>query len=197
MMNSNSAFTMTSTIILVLGVLLAAAPSANGQVGQILFDAVADDSNSTETEPSCQSIADILCSEGANTKALCEAISISELNDDLSEDSWTIFAPTDEAFEALGRDNLDSLVFGNDTIPLVDLLLFHIVPGVAITSDMLPCVAGENLIEMANGDDSRTICEGGVTPVEQRGKYNDKADAPAYIERDIEACNGVVSRVSC
>jgi uncharacterized surface protein with fasciclin (FAS1) repeats len=153
-----------------------------------------EDSNSTEipTE-TCESITSILCTEGMGLQTLCQAVEISDLSDDLAEDAWTIFAPTDAAFEALGQDNLDSLIFGNDTVPLTDLLLFHVVPGVSLTTDMLPCKAGKNLLEMANGRDSRTLCTGKITPIEQRGQFNDKADAPAFIDTDIVACNGVVS----
>ena len=152
-----------------------------------------DNSNSTSSS-SCASITAIVCHDDSNLKALCEAIGISELNDDLNEDTWTIFAPTDEAFEALGRNNLDSLVFGNDTVPLTDLLLFHVVPGLALTSDMLPCEAGNNLVEMANGETSRTIClKGDIFPSVQRGPSNNKTDPPMIIESDIVACNGVVS----
>lgn len=181
----NSSALTTSSILLALVVLLSAPTVVTG-----LLD---EDSNSTEipTE-TCQSITDILCTEGNNLKALCEAVAISDLSDDLAEDAWTIFAPTDDAFEALGRDNLDSLVFGNDTVPLTDLLLFHIVPGVSLTSDLLPCEAGNNLLEMANGKDSRTLCTGKTSPIEQRGQFNDKADAPAFIDTDIVACNGVI-----
>ena len=188
MMNST-----TSSIFLALVVLLSAPFAVIGQFFQVRLD-----SNETvaPTVP-CKSITDILCEPGAGLKALCEAISISELNDDLDEDYWTVFSPTDEAFEALGRDNLDSLVFGNDTVPLTDLLLFHIVPGVSLTSDLLPCEAGLNLLDMANGDESRTLCFGGI-PTAQKGEWNDRESAPAFLEMDIMACNGVVSNfVEC
>jgi len=181
----NSSALTTSSILLALVALLSAPTVVSG-----LLD---EDSNSTEipTE-TCESITAILCTEGNNLNALCEAVAISDLSDDLAEDAWTIFAPTDDAFEALGRDNLDSLVFGNDTVALTDLLLFHIVPGVSLTTDLLPCEAGNNLLEMANGRDSRTLCTGKITPIEQRGQFNDKADAPAFIDTDIVACNGVI-----
>ena len=157
-------------------------------------DSNATDINSTTTISACSTITEIICDEKSNLNAVCEAIGISELDDDLEQDTWTVFVPTDDAFEALGRDNLDSMVFGNDTVPLTDLLLFHIVPGVALTSDLLPCQAGENLLEMANGYDSRTKCEGGI-PTVQKGSLNSKADSPRIIEADIAACNGVVSTV--
>ena len=204
----NSSAITTSSILFALVALFSASSGVNGQYSA-LFGNDADDavSNSTEIvdveiddeeedgEETCKSITSILCTEGNNLNALCEAISISELNDDLAEDAWTIFAPNDEAFQALGRDNLDSLVFGNNTVALTDLLLFHIIPGVSLTSDLLPCEAGDNLSVMANGEDSRTICNGRSPPyaMEQRGQYNDKEDAPAFLETDIVACNGVVS----
>lgn len=180
---SYSAITKSS-IFLALVAILSAPSTVMGLV-------VGEDDVFNTTE--CLSIADIICTEGLNLNALCEAITITELDDDLNEDAWTIFAPTDLAFEALGRDNLDALVMANDTVALTDLLLFHIVPGVALTSDLLPCEAGNNLLDMANGETSRTLCEAKVNPVEQRGQFNDKADAPKFVDMDIMACNGVVS----
>jgi uncharacterized surface protein with fasciclin (FAS1) repeats len=191
-----------ASIFLALVGLLSAPSLVTGQMESDVFS-FEFDGNSTDLETSssptdsptgetCVSLADILCADGSNLVALCEAIQISELTDDLEDDVWTIFAPTDSAFEALGRDNLDALVFGNDTVPLTDLLLFHIVPGVSLTSDLLPCEAGNNLLEMANGEDSRTLCVDRVKPIEQRGKFNGKEDAPKFLEMDIMACNGVV-----
>mmetsp|Transcript_11994 Transcript_11994/g.34363 ORF Transcript_11994/g.34363 Transcript_11994/m.34363 type:complete len:362 (-) Transcript_11994:219-1304(-) len=138
----------------------------------------------------CSTITDIICDE-PNLNAVCEAISMSELDDDLNEDTWTVFVPTDDAFEALGRDNLDFMVLGNDTVPLTDLLLYHVVPGVSLTSDLLPCQAGLNLIEMANGEDTRTKCTAKI-PTAQKGVLNSKDDPPNIVESDIIACNGVV-----
>jgi uncharacterized surface protein with fasciclin (FAS1) repeats len=147
----------------------------------------------------CTSITDIVCDEEYsneyNLKAICEAISISELDDDLNEESWTLFAPNDNAFESLGRNNLDYLVFNAtiDSVPLTDLLLFHIIPGVGLTSAELPCVAGNNLIEMANGEDSRTLCTMKTIPFSQKGQYNSKITPPLIIKANIQACNGIVS----
>ena len=182
---SYSAITKSSILLALVAILSA----PNAVMGQLVEEGDVFDTNTTD----CQTIADIICTEGLNLNALCEAITITELDDDLGEDAWTVFAPTDLAFEALGRDNLDALVMANDTVALTDLLLFHIVPGVSLTSDLLPCEAGNNLLEMANGEDSRTLCEAKVTPVEQRGHFNDKADAPKFVDMDIMACNGVVS----
>lgn len=179
---------IASILLALVGLL--SAPSA--VTCQMEFDGNSTDIEETAAPTECASISDILCADGSGLVAICEAVGLSGLTDDLDDDMWTIFAPIDSAFEALGRDNLDSLIFGNDTIPLTDLLLFHIVPGVSLTSDLLPCEAGNNLLEMANGEDSRTLCVDKVRPVEQRGKANNKEDAPKFIEMDIMACNGVV-----
>jgi uncharacterized surface protein with fasciclin (FAS1) repeats len=154
--------------------------------------------NGQDVTTTCTPITDILCNDEDNnysTKAVCEAIKISELDDDLNEETWTIFAPNDKAFEKLGRQNLDYLVFNtSDTVPLVDLLLFHVIPGLVLSTNELPCVAGSNLIEMANGEDSRTLCRKKVTPYAQKGRYNTDDALPTIINSNIQACNGVVSK---
>ena len=156
--------------------------------------------NGQDVTTTCTPITDILCNDEDNnysTKAVCEAIKISELDDDLNEESWTIFAPNDKAFEKLGRQNLDYLVFNtSDTVPLVDLLLFHVIPGIGLSANELPCVAGSNLIEMANGEDSRTLCRRKDTPYAQKGRYNTDDALPNIISANIQACNGVVSLIT-
>jgi desulfoferrodoxin (superoxide reductase-like protein) len=87
------------------------------------------------------------------TATLCDALSLAGLEDDLSSDEWTVFAPTDLAFEALGIDNIHYL--WNDTVALTQLLLFHVVPS-AMRSSEFVCEAGINLITMANGLQTRT-----------------------------------------
>ena len=156
--------------------------------------------NGQDVTTTCTPITDILCNDEDNnysTKAVCEAIKISELDDDLNEETWTIFAPNDKAFEKLGRQNLDYLVFNtSDTVPLVDLLLFHVIPGIGLSANELPCVAGSNLIEMANGEDSRTLCRRKDTPYAQKGRYNTDDALPNIISANIQACNGVVSLIT-
>jgi|GEM_PF-2157352 len=51
-------------------------------------------------------------------------------------DSFTVFAPTDAAFEALGTEVFDSLV-ENDTDTLGEILSYHILPEELSSSDLL------------------------------------------------------------
>ena len=100
-----------------------------------------------------------------------------------------VFAPTDDAFAKLGSDNIAALL--NDTLLLTDVLLFHVVPE-AIMADELPCPAGENLIEMANGDDLRSLCANDV-PTFLKGAFNPRDDnMPMLVQTDIETCSGII-----
>jgi uncharacterized surface protein with fasciclin (FAS1) repeats len=95
-------------------------------------------------------------------------------------EKWTLFAPTD-----LG-DALDGV--SDDTA--LNLLLFHSVPGEALFSDDLPCISGDNLTQMANGINTRTLCDKDG-PVGQKGGGNINGPAD-FVEVNIESCNGVV-----
>jgi uncharacterized surface protein with fasciclin (FAS1) repeats len=120
---------------------------------------------------------------------LCDALEVTGLYDDLESDMWTVFAPTDDAFGLLGDDNIAYLY--NDTSVLTELLLFHVVPGESLLAEDLPCVAGSNLVTMANGEDTRTLCQNGV-PTYQKGTANPSDDSPTFMTTDIVTCNGVI-----
>ena len=60
----------------------------------------------------------------------------------------TVFAPTDAAFEGVA--------IADEQEVILDILLFHVVPEVALNSDMLVCT---ETTEMANMEDSRHVCE--------------------------------------
>ena len=106
------------------------------------------------------------------------AVIAAELADDLSaEGPFTLFAPTDEAFQALPEGTVASLL-EDPTGALADILLYHVVGAEARSSDL----ANGQRIETLNGD-----------PVEVKFK-----DGKAYIDNamvivaDIKADNGIV-----
>lgn len=101
------------------------------------------------------------------------------------EDVFTVFAPTNEAFEKFPED-LDSI----NAETLTDILLFHAVAGKEIYREDLVC---QDLLEMANGVDSRTICDGPERY--QKGAGNPEGRVPYLIESDIQACNGIIHMV--
>jgi uncharacterized surface protein with fasciclin (FAS1) repeats len=84
---------------------------------------------------------------------LCAALGETDLIETLSGGSFTVFAPTDQAFEELlGVDPLGAL--GTvDIATLRDLLLYHAVSDVVITSDQVTC---DVFLDMAN-EESTTM----------------------------------------
>ena len=128
--------------------------------------------------------ADLACGT-VGLEGLCEAVKAAGLVEVLSSGTFTVFAPTTDAFTALPTERMTEI----DN--LTDLLLYHVVPGQKLMSSDLPCAAGENTIEMANGKDTRTRCVSNV-PELQKGIGNSIDDVPAFVTVDVEACNGVV-----
>jgi uncharacterized surface protein with fasciclin (FAS1) repeats len=78
---------------------------------------------------------------------LCDAVILAELDGTLSNGTWTVFAPTDDAFlELLQREDSarnDSLELLQNLL-LQNLLLFHVVSGYFFVDDL----ACSGLLEM-------------------------------------------------
>lgn len=104
--------------------------------------------------------------------------------DALGDGTWTVFAPTNKAFEELG-DLLDAVLA--DSVLLTDVLLFHAVADHALFAEDLQCT---HLLHMANGEASRTVCHDYA--IFQKGVGNPRNDMPEIVDTDIRACNGVV-----
>jgi transforming growth factor-beta-induced protein len=120
---------------------------------------------------------------------LCDAVTAAGLGDALSTNTFTVFAPTDQAFEelleVLGLSSLDDIPL--DT--LTDVLLYHAVPDKVLESTDVAKRCSK-LLTMANGMETRTVCRD--DHIFQNGAGNDKNDRPKIILTDIEACNGII-----
>ena len=115
---------------------------------------------------------------------LCDAVKAADLGAALSMGSWTVFAPTNEAFSNLGDEMLDQVLA--DKHLLTDVLLFHAVDDV-VSSEDLAC---GGRVEMANGQDSRTVCQG--QKIYQKGGSNPRNMMPQIIQVDIATCQGYI-----
>jgi uncharacterized surface protein with fasciclin (FAS1) repeats len=127
------------------------------------------------TEETTDDLVDVaVASEDFNV--LVAAVQEAELEDTLRDGEFTVFAPTDEAFEAL-LEELDAtqeeLLARED---LADILTYHVVEG-TVTSDMLE--AGE--VTTVNGATVTINLEDGVM-------VNDAT----VVTADVEASNGVI-----
>jgi len=87
-------------------------------------------------EPMLKDIVDTAVADGRFT-TLVAAVQAAELVDTLkSEGSFTVFAPTDDAFAALPAGTLDELLKPENKQNLTDILLYHVVPGKVMAADV-------------------------------------------------------------
>jgi len=85
-----------------------------------------------------------------NTLAM--ALQATDLDTVLMDDSasFTVFAPTDAAFEELGQDGINALLADPDT--LSDILLYHVIGGSAVDAQTAVSMAGSK-VTAANGEE--------------------------------------------
>jgi uncharacterized surface protein with fasciclin (FAS1) repeats len=136
----------------------------------------------------CNIVDAIIC-QIPTLNILCDAFKAASLDMALiSSPNVTLFAPTSSAFENVSLSELE------DANQLPNLLLFHIVNGTRLYQPDLVCAG---IVTMANGKDSRTLCEKDV-PTYQKGAGNAIGLEPKIVDFDIAStrkCHAVVHLV--
>ena len=120
----------------------------------------------------------IAMTAGATTihSSLVAALGTAELVATLSgTDEYTVFAPTDEAFAAAGID-LASFDTPEEIAVLADILLYHVVAGTTMSSDL---TEGMTTVSAANGDDLMIHVVGTSVMVGEQMANVTLADVPA------------------
>ena len=108
-------------------------------------------------------------------KTLATALQAAGLVDTLKgKGPFTVFAPTDEAFAKVPKDQLDALL--KDKAKLTAVLTYHVVPGKVMAADVK---AGK--VKTVQGSEITVATTGGV-----------KVDAANVVKTDIVADNGVI-----
>lgn len=123
-------------------------------------------------------IVDVAAGAGSfNT--LVAAVQAAGLVDALKGDGpLTVFAPTDEAFAALPEGTLDSLLKPENKDQLAAILLYHVVSGKVMSSDLSGTVNAETL----QGDTIEIVASAdGVT-----------VNGANVVTADVAASNGVI-----
>jgi len=132
---------------------------------------------------STNTIADIASADG-NFTTLLAALTATGLDTLVADpdNTFSVFAPTDAAFAALGQDTINALLADTDT--LRDILLYHVFPEATVLSDDAVSIANSNSnkIEMANGDMAA------ISYVDSSLFINDSATT----EANVTASNGVI-----
>lgn len=112
--------------------------------------------------------------DNSELSTLAEAIEAAGLADTLSgEGPFTVFAPTNDAFDKLPQGQLNALLENSDA--LTQILTYHVVPGQFATSDIT-----------ADMTEFETV-EGSALPITQIG-----VGQAAVTAVNIEASNGVI-----
>jgi len=146
----------------------------------------------TSTTDVCKTIKDIVCSADV-FDSFCHALDQTGIDEKLDklQSKLTVFAPSNSAFEDLLQDLNVNDIYHCPKETLTELLLVHIHEDDVIYRDELEdsCT---NLLEMANGDKTRTICENNGNKIYQKGPGNSGDDIPRIVSFDIDSCNGVI-----
>lgn len=130
--------------------------------------------------PELGSIVDVARDAGSFS-TLLTALEAAGLDATLADEEadFTVFAPTDEAFEALPEGTLDTLLA--DTDLLTDILLYHVITDSVVGSDTALSLAGTTQL-MANEAKLAITVRGDALYLNES----------LVIDTDIEASNGVI-----
>ncbi len=130
-------------------------------------------------EPVLSDIVDTAVADGRFT-TLAAALGAADLVETLKgEGPFTVFAPTDDAFAKLPEGTVESLLLPENLEQLKSILLYHVVSGKVLASDVVTLTSAETVL----GED--------VTIKVEDGKVflNDTVEV---IITDVEASNGVI-----
>ncbi len=95
---------------------------------------------------------------------------------------FTVFAPTDEAFDALPEGTLDELSKPENAEQLEQILLYHVAEGEVMSADLSD---GQQVTTIQGGTVTVGIDDGGTVTI------NDAT----VVQPDVEASNGVIHAI--
>ncbi len=118
-----------------------------------------------------------IAKDAGNFSTLTQALQAADLVEILDEQGpFTVFAPTDKAFEQLPEGTLESLI--NDKEALKEILLYHVVKGSVTAEDIVKYEKAKSLsgslINIKTSDSSVKLNDSNV------------------ISTDIKASNGII-----
>ena len=148
-----------------------------------------DSGSSSDTKPtttttamaSSDTIVDV-ASSNPDFSTLVSAVTKADLASTLSGTGpFTVFAPTNAAFEKVPADQLNALLA--DKAQLTKVLTYHVVPGKVLAADLQPT----QMVKTVEGQDvDIQVADGKAT-----------INGCAITKTDIEASNGVIHVIDC
>ena len=128
----------------------------------------------------------VVASGAGSFNTLVAAVQAAELVDALkAEGPYTVFAPTDEAFAALPEGTVENLLLPENQAQLQAVLLYHVVPGKVMKSDLKP---GSVNVETLQGATVEIVMNKGWSEVQRKVSVN----GAKVTATDVMATNGVI-----
>ena len=141
----------------------------------------AEDAPKKSAKKPAGDIVDVAVASGKFTK-LVAAVKAADLVETLKgKGPFTVFAPTDKAFEALGEEKLASLL--KDKKTLTEILTYHVVAG---------AVPAKVALKLAKEGKSAKTVQGGEIKLSLEGKKLMLNGEAAVIAADVRTSNGVI-----
>lgn len=139
-------------------------------------DTTADSSMSEDMDDTVVSVA----ASDESFSTLAQAIEAAGLTETLSsEGPYTVFAPTNEAFEALPEGTLDQLLMPENRDLLTQILTYHVVPAEVTSAEV---TAGE--VETVAGPAINITTDGAIM-----------VNGAMVVTPDVQASNGVIHAI--
>ncbi|MGF1522167.1 MAG: fasciclin domain-containing protein [Leptolyngbyaceae cyanobacterium] len=145
--------------------------------------AVSDSASFTGTQQLAQATDNIVevASSSPNFSTLVQAVQAADLVDLLSgSDPYTVFAPTNAAFDELPSGVLDDLLLPENQDLLADVLAYHVVPGEVMSSDLQ-----SGVVDTLNGGLAVNVSPDQVI-----------VNNASVTQPDIPASNGVIHAIN-
>ena len=148
----------------------------------MLFAACGSDDSTSDTTATSAPAAEVgtivdVASANDDFSTLVAALGAADLVETLEGDGpFTVFAPTDAAFEALPAGLVDKLLLPENKDVLVAILTYHVVAGKVMAADV---TAGD--VASVQGENITVATDGGV-----------KVNTANVVTTDVEASNGVI-----
>jgi uncharacterized surface protein with fasciclin (FAS1) repeats len=125
-------------------------------------------------------IVDTAVAAGSFT-TLVAALQATGLDSVLADPSsrFTVFAPTDEAFAALGQDTIDALL--NDVDTLSNILQYHVIGGTAVNAETAIGLAGTKITAVNDDEFALSLNDGNLF-----------VNTSQVVATDVIASNGII-----
>ncbi|MCH9815199.1 MAG: fasciclin domain-containing protein [Actinomycetia bacterium] len=152
-----------------------------------------DDSDASASPSATESVAAVtdtipeVAAAAGDFTTLVDAVVAAGLDETLSTGEYTVFAPTDKAFQPLVDDGTVTALLEDPEGQLTQILLYHVVEGTVTSADLedgqtVTTVQGEDLKVKVSDDGKVTLTDASGNTVN-------------VVTADVEASNGVIHAI--